>query len=345
QGGAGLIRRRVRDAAAVDKLARMVEDAAQRGAAVTRRLLAFSRRGELRAGPVPPDALFASLGELLAHTLGPDIRLRFEAPAGLPPLQADRNQLETVLVNLATNGRDAMPGGGTLSFVAAEDTFGPGTVLAEAPGLSPGRFIRLTVQDSGEGMSAEVLARAAEPFFTTKEIGRGTGLGLAMARGFAEQSGGALAIGSAPGQGTTVTLWLPVAAAGAEEAPAAPTPRRAARVLVVDDEDLVREVVAQGLEQQGFTVLRAAGGAEALALLRAGDVADALVSDHAMPGMNGQALIEAARRLRPGLPALLLTGNMQEGLAAGDPGFRLLRKPIATEALASEIEALLTVPA
>jgi PAS domain S-box-containing protein len=349
QGGAGLIRRRAEDAAAVDQLARMVEDAAQRGAAVTRRLLAFARRGELRAGAVAVDALFSSLAEMLAHTLGPAIRLRAAAPPGLPPLAADRDQLETVLVNLATNGRDAMPDGGALEFSAGEVAIGPGEVLAEAASLAPGRFVRIDVRDSGEGMSPEVLNRATEPFFTTKELGRGTGLGLAMARSFAEQSGGALALRSvprggangSPAGGTTVSLWLPAAGIGAEAAPAAPAPAPPARLLLVDDEELVREVVAQGLEEHGFAVLRAPSGAAALAMLRAGAAADLLLSDYAIPGMNGRALIEAAQRLRPGLPALLLTGNMQDGLGLAAPGFRTLRKPATAEQLRAEIEAML----
>jgi signal transduction histidine kinase/ActR/RegA family two-component response regulator len=344
-GGAALIRRRSGDPHTVDHLARMVEEAAARGASVTRRLLAFARRGELRAEAVAPGQLLAEVQEVLGHTLGPGIEVRVDAPPGLPPLLADRGQLETVLVNLATNARDAMPGGGSLIFAAAHDM-----VDAARPhdvALRPGHYIRLSVSDTGEGMAPEVLRRAAEPFFTTKPTGKGTGLGLAMARGFAEQSDGALAIRSTPGTGTTVTLWLPLAHAMARAgaAPPAGLAQASLRLLVVDDEDLVREVVAQGLEAGGYEVLRARDAQTALALLAAGAPVDLLLTDLAMPGTDGLTLLREARRLRPGLPALLLTGNAGDladeaavaldGLAGGP--FSLLRKPVRAEELALHV--------
>ena len=204
-GGASLIRRRAGDAAAVERLAGMVEDAARRGQSVTRRLLAFARREELRAEVLELGELLGGLREVLAATLGTRYRVEVAAAEGLPPVLADRGQLETVLVNMATNARDAMPGGGTLTFSAAVER-----VPERREGLAAGDYVRLVVADTGEGMSAETLARAAEPFFTTKPLGQGTGLGLAMARSFAQGSGGALAIASERGRGTRVSLWLPV---------------------------------------------------------------------------------------------------------------------------------------
>jgi PAS domain S-box-containing protein len=350
QGGATLIRKRSGDPAAVERFARMVDEAAARGASVTRRLLAFARRDELRAELVDMPALLAGVQEVLEHTLGSGIEVRVEAPAALPQVLVDRGQLETLLVNLATNARDAMPGGGRLTLAAGAETVGIGD--PDTASVPPGRYLRLAVADTGDGMAPEVLRRASEPFFTTKAPGKGTGLGLAMARGFAEQSGGALAIESAPGAGTTVTLWLPAVTGGAEDGTleGAPDGGAAARscVLVVDDEPLVREVLAEGLEQRGFCALRARDGGDALAILDAGVGVNLLLTDLAMPGMDGLALVRAARERLPGLPVVLLTGNagdgrfpVPEGRDAED-GVRLLRKPVSDDELAREIADALT---
>jgi PAS domain S-box-containing protein len=342
-GGAAVLARRAGEPEQVQRLARMIAEAAERGSAVTRRLLAFSRRGDLRAEPVEPVSLLAELREVLAHTLGAGIRVEVLSPPDLPPLLADKGQLETVLINLATNARDAMDGQGTLLLAAAEEGAGAG----HPAGLEPGDYVRLEVRDTGSGMDAETLARATEPFFTTKAPGRGTGLGLAMARGFAEQSGGALAIESAPGAGTAISIWLPVAPAAAAVGPAdAHAEPRRHRILLTDDETVVRDLTAEALEEAGLRVTRAASGAEALALLEAGLDCDLLVSDLSMPGMDGLALIREAQRRRPGLPAILLTGfatNAAE-LAVGGAtsgAFSLLRKPVAPAALADRISAML----
>ena len=217
QGGVRLAAGRLdRDPAAVRHLLEVVGATTGRGASVTRRLLAFARRGEPGVGRVDAAALLEDLEEVLAHAMGaPGLRVRIEAEPDLPPMLADRGELETVLVNLAANARDAMPQGGTLTLAAAAVTV---SERAEAPhpaGLGPGRYVRLSAADTGAGMDAETLARAAEPFFTTKPEGKGTGLGLTMAREFAEQAGGGFAVASGPGRGTTVTLWLPVAGAAA----------------------------------------------------------------------------------------------------------------------------------
>ena len=226
QGGVRLAAGRLdRDTAAVRHLLELVGDAANRGASITRRLLAFARRGELGVDRVDPTALLEGLEGVLAHSLGaPDLRVRVEAEPGLPPVLADQGELETVLVNLATNARDAMPRGGTFAVAAAVEAVAAGAAPHPA-GLRPGRYVRLSAADTGTGMDAETLARAAEPFFTTKPEGKGTGLGLAMAREFAEQAGGGFALASEPGRGTTVTLWLPDADDGVE-ASAQPTPKR-----------------------------------------------------------------------------------------------------------------------
>jgi CheY-like chemotaxis protein len=265
---------------------------------------------------------------------------------------ADRGQLETVLVNLATNARDAMPDGGTLALSAVPEQVG--AARAHPAGLTPGEYVRLTVTDTGTGMDQETLGHALEPFFTTKPQDKGTGLGLSMAKGFAEQSGGALAIESAPGRGTTVTLWLPVANLRQEAAQArpglVPVADLARHVLVVDDEDIVRETLVASLEDAGFAVLAAANGAEALALLEAGKRVDALVSDLSMPGMSGLELIREAQVRRPGLPAVLLTGYAGEAahlaVSGTPPGaFSLLRKPVSIAQLLDRIEMVLAAKA
>jgi signal transduction histidine kinase/ActR/RegA family two-component response regulator len=343
QGGLRLAARRMAtDPEGARRYLSLAGDAAARGADVTGRLLSFARRGELRAEPIAPAPLLEGLAEMLRHTLGPDIAVRVEAPPDLPALSADRSQLEAVLVNLANNGRDAMPGGGALVLRAAL----PPLFAPRPPELRPGEYLRLDVADAGEGMPAEVLARVTEPFFTTKPRGQGTGLGLAMARGFAEQSGGALEIESRLGRGTTVSLWLPVAAATAQR-PAAPPATRAAAptggrpvVLLAEDQPEIRELIGVELEEGGFTVARAHDAAAALALLEGGLRPDALVTDFAMPGgLDGLELVEAARRRLPRLAVVLVTGHVGDAAAErlelverGGP-FALLRKPVAPERL------------
>ncbi len=277
-----LIERRPDDAASVRRLARLAIEATERGASITGRLLAFGRRADLRAESLDAAALLTDLREMLAHTLGGTTDVQVALAADLPPLLADKGQLETVLVNLATNARDAMPQGGRLILSAAGEIVSPGSPEHQL-GLTPGHYVRLGVADTGIGMNAATLARASEPFFTTKPVGVGTGLGLAMAKGFAQQSGGELHIESSPGKGTTVMLWLPEADAARSRAitgsqreagtggPGGTLPTASVSVLLVDDDDLVRETIAAFLEDEGFRVIVAASGAEALALLDATD--------------------------------------------------------------------------
>jgi PAS domain S-box-containing protein len=360
-GAAALIERRPADELGVRRLARLAVEAAGRGASITRRLLAFGRRGDLRAEKVDVAALFGSLHEIFAHTLGAAIEVHVRPAADIPPLLADKGQLETALVNLAVNARDAMPGGGRL-ILSAESEVVLSNDSTHPAGLVPGRYVRLSVADAGIGMDAATLARAGEPFFTTKEVGVGTGLGLPMVKGFAQQSGGALSVESRLGQGTTVTLWLPEAGADEPAVTVALVKRTHAmaatpsapvsgwRVLVVDDEDLVREMIAENLEDAGFSVLNAASGPQALALLAGGEAVDVLLTDLSMPEMDGLALIRAVQELYPRLPAVLLTGYAGDGanLAVGGAvtgTVALLRKPICTEDLVDRLQALLAMGA
>jgi len=337
QGAAGLIDSRAGDATAAGRFARMILEATNRGSSITRRLLSFARRGNLIAELVDAGALLHDLCDVLSHTLGTPISIRAEAAPDLPPLLADKGQLETALVNLATNARDAMPGGGILSLSVAAETVDAGTV--HSADLRPGRYVRLSVSDTGVGMDQAMLARVFEPFFTTKPLGQGTGLGLSMVKGFVEQSGGGMTIDSRPNQGTVIRLWLPAADGAAKsllqsESSATDHPAGAPRrILLVDDEDMVRDTLVASLEEAGYAVVAAAGGTEALALLEAPGDVDVLVTDLSMPGMGGLAVIQEAQRLRPGLPAILLTGyighSAQQAIGGtGDRSFILVRKPI-----------------
>ncbi len=347
-GGAALIERRPDQTERVLRYARMISDAARRGAAITSRLLAFARRGDLRAESVDPALLLQDMAEILSHTLGGSVRCAVEAASDLPPIFADRGQLETVLVNLATNARDAMPNGGVLTLSARQEQVSLDNAVSA--GLKAGPYIRISVADTGVGMGAAVLARVTEPFFTTKEPGKGTGLGLAMAKGFVEQSGGSLSIESAEGQGTTIHLRLPQAGCAAAEGVATEERETSAAlrpaVLLADDDPIVRKVLAAALEDAGYAVMSAGDGAEALALLQRSPRVDILVSDLTMPGIDGIALIRESQALRPGLPAVLLTGYAGDGAALAIGGaitgtFSLLRKPIAGVQLVDRISGLL----
>jgi signal transduction histidine kinase/ActR/RegA family two-component response regulator/HAMP domain-containing protein len=353
-GALSLIERRPDDREGIRRIARMAAQACERGAAITRRLLGFARRGELRAARVEIPVLLAGLQEILSHTLGAAIEVNMAVADALAPAFVDRSQLETVLVNLATNARDAMPTGGRLIFSASAETLPPNGP-PHPSGLPQGRYIRLAVADTGHGMDAATLARAAEPFFTTKGHGDGTGLGLSMAKGFAEQSGGAFAIASTPGLGATITLWLPEAAADTlalapvhgdlEESEAGAAAHRKL-VLLVDDQDSVREILAAQLNDAGFEVVPAAGGAQAISLLSGGLCVDALVTDLSMPQVDGLAVIKAAQDRLPRLPAILLTGYAGDDAALAVSGaisgtFSLLRKPVEDAQLIDRLRTLL----
>ena len=347
-GAATLIERRPEDLARSRRLARSAIDAAARGASITRRLLSFARRDALRAEVIATGELLHSMREVLAHTLGAGIAVRVATGEGVPPILADRGQLETALVNLGTNARDAMPEGGTLTLSAeAVEAAGGGAHPVE---LAPGRYVRISVADTGCGITAATFARLAEPFFTTKPTGAGTGLGLAMVKGFAEQSGGAMKVVSEVGSGTTVSLWLARAMDDAvfneaDDTAGCPRPPGTTRIMLVDDDAMVRETLAAQMEELGFATIVASSGSEAIALIESGIGLDALVSDLSMPGISGLATIRKVRALRPELPCFLLTGYVGEraALEAGAP-FTLVHKPISGGKLAARIEAALGPP-
>ncbi|MCW2285989.1 PAS domain S-box-containing protein [Rhodoblastus acidophilus] len=344
-GGASMIGRYAENPERVRHFAEMIAEAGARAGSITRRLLSFARRGDLRPNAVALKPLLESLRDLLAQTLGANLALQVEVEPDLPPVFVDKGQLETALVNLATNARDAIAGAGVIAFAARRS---PGPDM----GLASGDYVMVTVADTGVGMDAATLDRAMEPFFTTKPHGKGTGLGLPMARGFAEQSGGALQVQSAPGDGATVSIWLPVA----QSAPVASKPGEGVvkkdgtrRVLLVDDEDAVREVLKGELEHAGYQVAEASGAAMALAALDAGEQVDLLVSDLSMPGMDGMTLIRAAQERRKRLPTILLTGYVGDAaaLAIGSQArgsVCLLRKPITGSELADRVAAILEQP-
>jgi PAS domain S-box-containing protein len=306
--------------------------AAGRGARLTQQLLAFSRRQNLRPENVCASRLFAEMGELLRRAAGETVTVRTLASDDLWCCRLDPAQFESALLNLAINARDAMPDGGTLTVEATNLVLAaPEAARLEVP---PGEYVRVDVSDTGTGIAPEHLSRLFEPFFTTKEVGKGTGLGLAMVHGFVRQSGGAVAVTSEPGRGTTVSLFLPRAEAPAEtDEPlppgVAPAPERHERlgILVVEDDPEVREAVQFALTDAGHRVLTAAEASEALAILRNGVQLDLLLCDVALPGgINGLEIADAARRQRPDLRILLASGYGPEGLEAGE-GYEVMAKP------------------
>jgi PAS domain S-box-containing protein len=306
---------------------------AERAKTLVQRLLAFARRQPLQPGPVDVAGLVAGMADLIASTSGPQIKLSVEVPETLPPARADRNQLEMAILNLSVNARDAMPNGGALTISAAPEAIKAG----HRSKLRPGDYVRLSVADTGIGMDEATLARAVEPFFSTKGIGKGTGLGLSMVHGLAAQLGGGFAISSRPGLGTCVDLWLPLsdeAADEAEEAGPKPAARRGkGTALLVDDEELVRMSTADMLAEFGYEVVEAASAAEALAKLDGGLEFDLLVTDHMMPGMNGADLAREVRDRVPGKPVLIVSGYAEtEGIA---PDLPRLTKPFRQADLAA----------
>jgi len=354
QGGAKLIENNPDDRERVRRFARIIGDASKRGISITRRLLSFARQADLINEPIETEAVLGSVQEILAHTLGTGITVTMEAAPGLPRLAADKGQLETVLINLATNARDAMQGIGTIHISACLETLGEDHGPGHPVRLKKGEYVRITVSDTGSGMPPEVLAHACEPFFTTKTEGQGTGLGLAMARGFAEQCGGGLHIETEVGRGTAVHLWFPVIeeALTARDGPRDPAARtsgrktHAGRLLVVDDDPLVLETMVMLMEAEGHAVVPAKSGAEAVAQLRRGQRVDLLVTDLSMPGMDGLELVQEARRFQPGLQAIIVTGFVTDALESAlsgkfNGGVTLLRKPVASDVLAQHATVLL----
>jgi signal transduction histidine kinase/ActR/RegA family two-component response regulator len=334
-----LLRKRV---ATDQKLTRLIDGAiegAERGATLTKRMLAFARRQELRPETVRVTDLVEGMTEMLRRSLGPSIEIETEFRSQILPVSVDPNQLELALLNLALNARDAMPLGGRIAIAARAET-----VSDDNPrGLSAGHYVCLTVTDTGTGMDETTAKRATEPFFTTKGVGKGTGLGLSMVHGFTAQSGGTMEIRSQLGCGTTVQLWLPAAgqpvASQPDHTPApAAEPARSYRVLIVDDDALIAEGTAAIVEDLGHTPIQVLSGLSALDVLKSDGDIDLVVTDHAMPTMTGTELARQIHQFRPDIPVILATGYAE--LPNGeDPALPRLGKPYKPEELAAAIEA------
>jgi signal transduction histidine kinase len=325
------------------KIRRLIDGAiqgAERGATLTKRMLAFARRQELKPETVDVPNLVDSMVEMLRRSLGPGIQIKTDFETDLPPTRVDPNQLELALLNLALNARDAMPLGGRLTISAHRERIGAGDVS----GLQPGDYVCIAERDTGEGMDEVTLKRATEPFFTTKGAGRGTGLGLSMVDGLVAQSGGAMRITSQQGAGSTVELWLPVAEAEAIERPRPVAPQRVqesrcCRVLVIDDDPIVLAGTAAMLEDLGHTATEVDSAEQGLKILQSDASIDLVITDHAMPGMTGTELAKRIRRKWPELPVIIATGYA-ELPGELDPGVPRLSKPYRQQDLAAVVAQL-----
>jgi PAS domain S-box-containing protein len=315
---------------------------AKRGSSLTQRMLAFARRQELKHEAVDLAHLVGNMLELLERSLGPTINIETRLPRQAVRVRTDANQLETALLNLAINSRDAMPDGGTITISVAEHCIATG----HATSLAPGPYACLSVADTGHGMDEPTLARATEPFFTTKGIGKGTGLGLSMVDGLTGQSGGKLIVQSVPGRGTTMELWFPITTQpdevgvrnAAEAIEGLQAQQRQLCVLAVDDDNLVLANIAAMLEDLGHKVIAVGSGARAIKELEATPAIDLLITDQAMPVMTGIQLIEILRASRPALPVILATGyaELPQGVGAS---IGRLAKPFTQRALAAALAA------
>jgi len=316
--------------------------AAEHGTALTRRMLAFARRQELKPESVDVARHVLGMVEMLRRSLGPTIEIAAEFEESLPAIRVDPNQLELAILNLALNARDAMPEGGHLRFGARHESVGTEAILT----LAAGDYVCIAVTDTGTGMDEATLKRAPEPFFTTKDIGKGTGLGLSMVYGLAAQSGGLTRITSRIGSGTTVELWLPVAESdGARQsAPSAASAARTAppsSILLVDDDALVTEGTVEMLEYLGHRVTVASSGAEALTVIQSMQDIDLIITDYAMPGMTGTVLADRIREIRPELPIILATGFAEPPGSGQGARIARLPKPYRMEKLASLLASVL----
>ena len=350
-GSLELMRTRVAQGrtAELDRYITAALSSADRAAALTHRLLAFSRRQTLDPKLVDPNRLIAGMAELLQRTVGPTIAVQTIPGTEGGSILCDPHQLENALLNLAINARDAMPDGGRLLIETTALEMEP--AFAASRDMPPGRYVAVGVSDTGTGMTPEVVARAFDPFFTTKPIGMGTGLGLSMIYGFAKQSGGQVRIHSQPGLGTTVRLYLPRLDATADQ-PFGGEAREAVlrlgegqTVLVVDDEPVVRMLVAEVLEELGYVALEAADGAGGIVHVLSAARIDLLVTDVGLPGgMNGRQFADAARARRPGLKILFITGYAEAvavGNGAMEDGMEVITKPFPMDVLAAKIQAMM----
>jgi len=341
-GNLDLLAKKLGEDARLHRLLDGAMEGARRGATLTQRLLAFARKQELKAQATDVRSLVEDMIGLIDRSVGPMVRIELHAEDKMPVVDVDPNQLEMALLNLAVNARDAMITGGVLTIGLSEQIVDVNDQL----GVRPGRYVVLSVRDTGEGMDAETLARAVEPFFSTKGVGKGTGLGLSMVFGLAQQSGGALRLESVPSSGTTARLWLPVASettlSSGRSSNIVTRASGPAKILFVDDDLLIAGSTVGLLEDLGHQVIEAHSAIEALRLLEGGLAADLLITDHAMPGMTGIELVREVRRQYPHLPILLATGFAElEGGEVVDVA--RLAKPYTQAQLATEIAHLLPV--
>jgi PAS domain S-box-containing protein len=336
-GNLDLLRKRLPEDPRLHRLVDGALQGAERGASLTQRLLAFARQQDLRAVPIDLRALIQGMSNLLERSLGPRISLRLDLPEGLPPARIDANQLELAILNLAINARDAMPDGGTIEIKVSEHQ------AKKDPALQPGTYLKVSVIDTGSGMTPDILKRAIEPFFSSKPLGKGTGLGLSMVHGLVVQLGGTLQLSSAVGKGTTATMVLPVATSMPKaESPALPAQKvkRSAVILFVDDDPLIALSTTEMLEDLGHRVIGASSGRHALDILKSEQPLDLMMTDHVMPGMTGLELAAASREVRPALPILLATGyaELPEGAQLDLPR---LAKPYHQDQLRDRLDQLL----
>ncbi|MBV8592182.1 MAG: response regulator, partial [Acetobacteraceae bacterium] len=348
QGIAGsleTVRRRVAQGrlAEVERYLDLAGEAVNRAAGLTRRLLAFARRQRLEPKPIDPKALIAGMADLIRRAVGPGIKLELQLPEDAGRVVCDANELESALLNLCLNARDAMREGGRLTL-GTEEMHLSGAEIAGHEGLSPGNYTVISVADTGEGMSAHILDRVYEPFFTTKLQGEGTGLGLSQVYGFVRQSGGLVRLDSAPGQGTTALLFLPrhegVEATEERTSPLEPEQNGGSiTVLLVDDEEAVRRPALERLRDLGYRVLEAADGPAAMRLVEDGTPVNLLITDVGLPGgMNGRQVADGVRERVPGVAVLFMSGYAGDRLP---PGTDVIGKPFGLDDLARRGQGLL----
>lgn len=334
----------------VDKYMVTAQGATRRAAALTHRLLAFSRRQTLDPRPTDVNTLIVGMTELIQRTVGPSIRLKTLAAPDLWPALVDASQLENTLLNLCINARDAMPDGGRITVETSNRSIA--VQSAQTLDLPEGEYLCLCVTDTGTGMSAEVIAKAFDPFFTTKPLGQGTGLGLSMIYGFTKQSGGQVRVHSEVGQGTTMCIYLPRYRGEAQQnhdathSTATPVAKAGETLLIVDDEPSVRMLLKDVLSELGYTVLEAADSVEGLETLRSRVHIDLLITDVGLPGgMNGRQMADAGREIRPKLKTLFITGYAENAVIGGGqlgPGMQVLTKPFAVDTLVARVSNLMS---
>jgi PAS domain S-box-containing protein len=334
----------------VDRFLEIASTSALRAAGLTQRLLAFSRRQSLDATSLDVGKLIVGLHELLAGTLGEQIRLRFEIAPGVPAVLVDSNQLESALLNLAINARDAMPGGGELCIACRLADEGDSKLHASGmvANVAGGSFVAITVSDTGVGMPKDVVDRVFEPFFTTKPIGQGTGLGMSMIYGFMQQSNGHVQVDSVVGEGTAVTLYLPVAASASHDHPDSArtlTTGGGQQLLIVEDDDQVRALVTEVLSELGYGVQAVPDADQAIPILKSRQSIDLLITDVGLPGLNGRQLADIARESRPELPVLFMTGYAETAAnrsAFLGTGMNLIAKPFALDDFSRQVGQILS---